>query len=185
MIRIVGFAGVSQERDQTCHVASEEWQRSRNTRVFRVFSNWNFAGFGVFAMAQLSLFDSPVALDSPLGAGVAGAAVSAGGGVVGAALGQGSTPIARLPLLPEVSPQEDGILAATQRTKTGASLRSLAMQIYEGRKAIQASSGSGVQRMGDLAKLVLQQHDLVAQRRAAASRTQGRDSQCEDCSGRG
>ncbi len=70
--------------------------------------------------------------------------------------------IAHAPLLPETSQvRPAGETPVGRQT----SLRELAVAIYEGRQALRRTPESGVQRMGDLAKLVLERHDLVARRR--------------------
>ncbi|MEM9588842.1 MAG: hypothetical protein AAGA03_16295, partial [Planctomycetota bacterium] len=97
-------------------------------------------------MTQLSLFDAPV---SPFPTPV-------------------SRPVVGQPTV-VVKPSASPIPPAATKSVPPSRLSQLATQIREDRQRQSAARGREVQRLGDLAKLVLMRHELVARRRQAVS----------------
>lgn len=99
-------------------------------------------------MTQLSLFDSPTTLfDSPTALA--------------------DPPIVVVPRRERPSHRPGGQLAAEGATD---SLSRLARLIHEGNSRSKAPRSGQVHRIGDLARLALARHDLVAHRRELATR---------------
>lgn len=112
-------------------------------------------------MTQLSLFDSVVA---PIP-------------VSTSAVAQPASPVRPSISFPALLPETDQAAEEMATVETPvievrrSSLKDLAQKIHEGRMASRITPESGVQRMGDLAKIVMERYDMVAARRAARQET--------------